>query len=53
MATGNPAVRADLLEKLGRKNEAATEYRRAAGMTRNEAERKLMTRRAAQAPRNN
>ena len=41
-----PAVRADLLEKLGRNAEARAEFARAAGMTRNEAERAWLERRA-------
>jgi predicted RNA polymerase sigma factor len=34
-----PSVRGDFLAKLGRKAEAAKEFRRAADMTRNERER--------------
>jgi RNA polymerase sigma factor (sigma-70 family) len=41
-----PSVRGDLLAKLGRHEEAAREFRRAAGMTRNERERKLLLERA-------
>jgi RNA polymerase sigma factor (sigma-70 family) len=41
-----PSVRGDLLEKLGRKEEAGTEFRRAAEMTANERERDLLLRRA-------
>jgi predicted RNA polymerase sigma factor len=41
-----PSVRGDLLEKLGRRKEARTEFLRAAGMTRNARERDLMTARA-------
>ncbi|MCC6735986.1 MAG: RNA polymerase sigma factor [Bauldia sp.] len=41
-----PAVRGDLLEKLGRRAEAAAEFERAAGLTRNERERAIMLRRA-------
>ena len=41
-----PSVRGDLLEKLGRKDEAGTEFRRAAAMTANERERDLLLRRA-------
>lgn len=37
-----PAVRGDLLEKLGRGEEARAEFERAAGLTRNEAERGLL-----------
>jgi RNA polymerase sigma factor (sigma-70 family) len=42
-----PGVRADLLEKLGRHDEARAEFLRAAGMTRNARERALLERRAA------
>jgi RNA polymerase sigma factor (sigma-70 family) len=41
-----PAVRGDLLVRLGRHGEAAGEFRRAASMTRNERERALLTERA-------
>ncbi len=41
-----PAVRGDVLMKLGRMSEAAVEFERAAGMTRNEAERTLLLERA-------
>jgi len=41
-----PAVRGDLLQKLGRGAEAAAEFERAATMTRNERERALLLRRA-------
>jgi predicted RNA polymerase sigma factor len=41
-----PSVRGDLLAKLGRHEEAAREFHRAAGMTRNERERKLLLERA-------
>ncbi len=44
-----PAVRADLLEKLGRHDEARAEFERAAGLTRNERERALLLGRAARA----
>jgi RNA polymerase sigma factor (sigma-70 family) len=44
-----PAVRADLLSKLDRHDEAAGEFRRAAGMTRNTRERDLLLDRAANA----
>ncbi|HEX5527848.1 MAG TPA: RNA polymerase sigma factor [Solirubrobacterales bacterium] len=37
-----PSVRGDLLEKAGRKNEAAAEFRRAAELTENERERELL-----------
>ncbi len=42
-----PSVRGDLLAKLGRLDEARAEFERAAGMTRNERERKLLLERAA------
>ena len=42
-----PAVRGDLLAKLGRLEEARSEFVRAAGLTRNERERKLLLDRAA------
>ncbi|QFZ24823.1 RNA polymerase sigma factor [Saccharothrix syringae] len=42
-----PSVRGDLLVKLGRNDEARTEFERAAGLTRNERERKLLLDRAA------
>jgi RNA polymerase sigma factor (sigma-70 family) len=42
-----PSVRGDLLARLGRNAEAAQEFRRAAGMTRNESERTLLAKRAA------
>jgi predicted RNA polymerase sigma factor len=41
-----PAVRADLLTRLGRKEEARTELERAASLTKNERERALLVRRA-------
>jgi predicted RNA polymerase sigma factor len=41
-----PAVRADLLAKLGRAEEARTELERAASLTRNERERALLIERA-------
>ena len=43
-----PAVRGDLLAKLGRAVEARDEFRRAAGMTRNARERSLFEARAAE-----
>ena len=46
-----PAVRGDLLEKLGRDGEAAAEFRRAADLTRNERERTLLRSRAARLAR--
>jgi RNA polymerase sigma factor (sigma-70 family) len=42
-----PSVRGDLLARLGRPSEAAAEFRRAAALTRNEAERSLLLKRAA------
>jgi len=42
-----PAVRADLLFKLGRFDEARREFERAAGLTRNARERELLLERAA------
>jgi RNA polymerase sigma factor (sigma-70 family) len=42
-----PSVRGDLLAKLGRHAEAQHEFKRAASLTRNERERKLLLRRAA------
>ncbi|GAB3135950.1 RNA polymerase sigma factor [Amycolatopsis sp. NPDC004378] len=42
-----PSVRGDLLEKLGRLDEAGQEYRRAAEMTENARERALLLQRAA------
>jgi RNA polymerase sigma factor (sigma-70 family) len=42
-----PAVRADLLARLGRSDEARGEFERAAAMTRNARERDLFRRRAA------
>jgi predicted RNA polymerase sigma factor len=41
-----PAVRGDLLAKLGRKREAKKEFDRAAGLTRNQRERDLLLERA-------
>jgi RNA polymerase sigma factor (sigma-70 family) len=41
-----PSVRGDLLEKLGRKDEARAEYERAAGLTKNTRERELLIARA-------
>jgi RNA polymerase sigma factor (sigma-70 family) len=41
-----PAVRADLLGKLGRHDEAAAEFARAASLTRNVAERNMLLNRA-------
>ncbi|MFG2005958.1 RNA polymerase sigma factor [Spirillospora sp. NPDC048911] len=42
-----PSVRGDLLERLGRLDEAAAEYERAASLTRNEREKTLLLARAA------
>ncbi|WP_371942832.1 RNA polymerase sigma factor [Actinomadura chokoriensis] len=42
-----PSVRGDLLERLGRRDEARTQFERAAGLTRNEPERKVLLDRAA------
>jgi RNA polymerase sigma-70 factor (ECF subfamily) len=42
-----PSVRGDLLAKLGRFNEAQAEFERAASLTRNGTERKLLLERAA------
>ena len=44
-----PAVRGDMLEKLGRGVEARAEFARAAAMTRNEAERAVLLRKAERA----
>jgi RNA polymerase sigma factor (sigma-70 family) len=41
-----PTVRGDLLEQLGRRDEARTEFERAASLTRNEQERALLLDRA-------
>jgi predicted RNA polymerase sigma factor len=42
-----PAVRGDLLTKLGRHEEARHEFERAASLTRNARERELLLQRAA------
>lgn len=42
-----PSVRGDFLAKLGRSDEAGLEFERAAALTRNERERKLLLERAA------
>ncbi len=42
-----PVVRGDLLEKLGRRREAAEQFERGAGMTRNAREQALLAARAA------
>ncbi|TDC50947.1 RNA polymerase sigma factor [Jiangella ureilytica] len=44
-----PSVRGDLLERLGRHDEARTEFQRAAELTRNDRERRLLLARAARA----
>ncbi|HEX3042417.1 MAG TPA: RNA polymerase sigma factor [Solirubrobacterales bacterium] len=41
-----PSVRGDLLEKLGRHEEAASEFKKAAALTQNDRERDLLLRRA-------
>ena len=41
-----PSVRGDLLAKLGRRDEARSEFERAAGMARNVRERDLLMERA-------
>jgi RNA polymerase sigma factor (sigma-70 family) len=43
-----PSVRGDLLARLGRTGEARREFERAAGLTRNERERALLLKRAAE-----
>ena len=43
-----PAVRGDLLARIGRFNEAVAEFERAAGMTKNERERNLLLKRATE-----
>jgi RNA polymerase sigma-70 factor (ECF subfamily) len=43
-----PSVRGDLLAKLGRSTEAAAEFQRAAGLTRNRREREVLLARAAE-----
>ena len=43
-----PAVRGDLLRRLGRYNEARIEFERAASLTENQPERDLLRRRAAE-----
>src|SRR5438105_567108 len=43
-----PAVRGDLLRKLGRSREASAEFERAASLTQNARERELLKRRAAE-----
>jgi len=46
-----PSVRGDLLEKLGRVDEARAEFERAAALTRNARERELLVQRAHAATR--
>jgi RNA polymerase sigma factor (sigma-70 family) len=46
-----PSVRGDLLRRLGRFDEARAEFERAASLTRNERERKLLLDRAAESAR--
>ena len=46
-----PSVRGDLLSKLGRFDEARTEFEQAATLTRNARERRLLLERAAACPR--
>jgi RNA polymerase sigma factor (sigma-70 family) len=46
-----PSVRGDLLKKLGRLDEARAEFERAASLTQNERERKLLLDRAAECAR--
>jgi predicted RNA polymerase sigma factor len=48
-----PSVRADLLKKLGRREEARSEFERAAAMTRNVRERELLLARAAECSERN
>ena len=43
-----PAVRGDLLDRLGRRDEARREFERAASLTRNARERAVLLGRAAQ-----
>ncbi len=45
-----PSVRGDLLKKLGRLDEARAEFERAASLTQNERERRLLLERAASCP---
>jgi RNA polymerase sigma factor (sigma-70 family) len=47
-----PGVRGDLLVKLGRHREARAEFERAASLTRNERERALLLKRAAECEKN-
>jgi predicted RNA polymerase sigma factor len=46
-----PSVRGDLLAKLGRLAKAGAEFKRAAGLTRNEPERAMLLERAASSAR--
>jgi RNA polymerase sigma-70 factor (ECF subfamily) len=43
-----PAVRADLLRRLGRKNEAAAAYQQALALVTNDAERRFLAKRLAE-----
>jgi len=43
-----PAIKADLLRRLGRTEEAAVAYRQALALTKNETERSFLTERALQ-----
>ena len=43
-----PATRADLLRRLGRREESAEAYREALAMTESDAERRFLTRRLAE-----
>ncbi|MEO6989980.1 MAG: DUF6596 domain-containing protein, partial [Candidatus Baltobacteraceae bacterium] len=45
-----PSVRGELLERLGRFDDARSEFRRAASLTRNTRERRLLLKRAGQYP---
>jgi predicted RNA polymerase sigma factor len=46
-----PSVRGDLLNKVGRLEEAGVEFQRAASLTRNSRERELLLQRAAKCAR--
>jgi predicted RNA polymerase sigma factor len=46
-----PSVRGDLLAKLGRMEEARSEFERAASLTRNSREKGLLMKRATDLPR--
>jgi predicted RNA polymerase sigma factor len=47
-----PGVRGDLLDKLGRRDEARAEFERAASLTRNAREKKLLLDRAEACTKN-